>query len=190
MLDLSAPGSPRLLYGASAEQTGNVIVPPSLDGDLVAFSRQLLTDPPAFELVWQKKRRDRPALRLTPVVVDVGRIARSDGHAWLFDTATSALTQITTSASRQQNPSLRGQLLAYEDDRSGDLDIYVLDLTTSVESAVFVSPGDQHLLGVLRDEIAWWSAAPDGVQVFWNRTSSSGPVVPAPQVRADCSRSG
>lgn len=102
------------------------------------------------------------------IVIDGERIAWSNGHVQVLDAASGQVAQATTDASRQQNPSLRGRLLAYEDDRNGDLDIFAIDLSSGTESPVFVGPGDQHLLGVMPDGIAWWSESASGVQLFWN----------------------
>jgi hypothetical protein len=86
----------------------------------------------------------------------------------LLDTATRDLARVTENASHQTRPSLRGHLVAYEDDRSGDIDVYATDLSTGTEFPIFVGPGDQHLLGLLADGVAWATAVNGSVRLFWN----------------------
>jgi len=147
---------------------------PAVSDEVIAFTRMAAGPYGNCEIFWltfAAVSGTIPQVACTQAIVaDAGRIAWSDGHVWLFDTGAGTLLQLTTQSSRQQNPSLRGRLVAYEDDRGGDLDIYALDITTGVESPVFVGPGDQHLLGILRDGIVWWSATADGIGVFWNPT--------------------
>ena len=179
VLDTTSMASPpnRMVpvYLTSAELFANPIPSPAVSDQVIAFTR--MNEGPNYgnyEIFWQTfagASGTIPQIACTQAIVaDAGRIAWSDGHVWLFDTGTGTLSQLTAQSSRQQNPSLRGRLVAYEDDRGGDLDIYALDITTGVESPVFVGPGDQHLLGILRDGIVWWSATADGIGVFWNPT--------------------
>jgi len=186
VLDTTSMASPpdRMVpvYLTSAKLLANPIPSPAVSDQLVALTRMAGTYD-SCEIFWQTfagASGTIPQAACTQAIVaDAGRIAWSDGHVWLFDTGTGQLSQLTTDSSRQQNPSLRGRLVAYEDDRGDDLDIYALDITTGVESPVFVGPGDQHLLGILRDGIVWWSATQDGIGVFWNPafkpTTTAGP---------------
>jgi beta propeller repeat protein len=170
----SSPNRMVPVYLTSAKLFANPIPSPAVSDQLVALTRMAAISASDCEIFWQTfagASGTIPQITCTQAIVaDAGRIAWSDGHVWLFDTGTGTLSQLTTQSSRQQNPSLRGRLVAYEDDRGGDLDIYALDLTTGVESPVFVGPGDQHLVGIVRDGIVWWSATADGIGVFWNPT--------------------
>lgn len=162
------------VHNSSVELPFMMTIPsPAVSEDVIALTR-LTSSYPNCEIAWQTFAGASGSIPQAAcdqaIVADAGRIAWSDGHVWLFDTGTGQLSQLTTQSSRQRNPSLRGRLVAYEDDRSGDLDVYALDLTTGVETPVFVGPGDQHLLGILRDGIAWWSASAEGIGVFWNPT--------------------
>ena len=64
-------------------------------------------------------------------------------------------TRVTSDPGDQYDPSISGNLVVFTDDRSGDQDVYYVDLTTLQEYPVIVAPGDQELTSVSGSRIAY-----------------------------------
>jgi beta propeller repeat protein len=65
------------------------------------------------------------------------------------------VVRITTDAADQTNPEIWGDLIVWQDERHGNLDIYAYDLRSGVEFQVTANPADQRSPDVWGDRIVW-----------------------------------
>ncbi|MDY0129278.1 MAG: PKD domain-containing protein [Methanosarcina vacuolata] len=64
-------------------------------------------------------------------------------------------TRITTNASGQQNPVIYGDKIVWEDDRNGNWDIYMYDLSTSTETQITTNESNQTDPAIDGNRIIW-----------------------------------
>jgi beta propeller repeat protein len=64
-------------------------------------------------------------------------------------------TPITTNESGQQNPVIYGDEIVWEDDRNGNWDIYMYDLSTSTETQITTNESNQTDPAIEGNRIVW-----------------------------------
>jgi beta propeller repeat protein len=64
-------------------------------------------------------------------------------------------TQITTNASDQMFPAISGDKIVWTDNRNGNRDIYMYDLTTNTETQITTNTSDQWSPRISGDRIVW-----------------------------------
>jgi beta propeller repeat protein len=64
-------------------------------------------------------------------------------------------TQITTDPADQMYPVIYGNRIVWNDDRNGNWDIYMYDLTTSTETPITTNPGYQAFQVIYGNRIVW-----------------------------------
>jgi beta propeller repeat protein len=79
---------------------------------------------------------------------------------WILATPAAALagyeTRITSGPSQHTWPSISGNLIAYEDDRFGNVDIFLYDISTGLEKRLTNQPCDHYWPKIYGDRVVWW----------------------------------
>ena len=65
-------------------------------------------------------------------------------------------TRITSGPSQHTWPAISGDLIAYEDDRYGNVDIFLYNLTSGVEKRLTDQPCEHYWPKIYGDRIVWW----------------------------------
>src|SRR5882672_926753 len=74
---------------------------------------------------------------------------------WASAVEITGSTRLTQSPSNQYNPMISGHYVTYTDDRNGNTDIYLLDLSTMVERNLTNDPAYQILEDLKGDFVVW-----------------------------------
>ena len=82
-------------------------------------------------------------------VVYVGKDASGGDQIFLYSVSGNTTTQLTTVASAKSQPRVSGNRVVWNDQRSGDYDIYAYDLTAHTEAKVLGQAGVDETLGDL-----------------------------------------
>jgi len=82
-------------------------------------------------------------------VVYVGKDGGGGDQIFLYSVSGNTTTQLTSVASAKSQPRVSGNRVVWNDQRSGDYDIYAYDLTTHAESKVLGQAGVDETLGDL-----------------------------------------
>ncbi|MGA8046215.1 MAG: PxKF domain-containing protein [Dermatophilaceae bacterium] len=98
----------------------------------------------------------------------------SDFNAGAEVTLTQTVQRITnTDPGDEYDPALSGDLVVYTGNRDGDTDVYYVDLTTGVETAVTQLPGMQELSDVYSPLITYTDLSVRDVWVYDTRTGET-----------------
>ena len=65
-------------------------------------------------------------------------------------------TRITGGPSMHTWPSISGNLIVYEDDRSGNVDIYLYNISSGIEKRLTNQPCDHYWPKIFGDRVVWW----------------------------------
>ena len=65
-------------------------------------------------------------------------------------------TRITSGPSQHTWPAISGDLIAYEDDRYGNVDIFLYNLTSGVEKRLTDQPCEHYWPKIYGDRVVWW----------------------------------
>lgn len=76
-------------------------------------------------------------------------------HVEVYDFNTSTAALVTDAAGSQLNPALDGDIVAWEDTRGGNSDIYLKNLATGIEEPVATGTANQHNPAVSGNLLAW-----------------------------------
>lgn len=125
---------------------------------------------------------DAFADKLAPAVSDryvVWEDRRHETHSVLYakNLATGYEWQITPSDSNAREPDLQGDLVVWEDDRTGDWDIRAKNLWTGYEYSVVQHEGNQRRPDISGDLVAWEDGR-SGEWDIWARRLSTSRVYP------------
>ncbi|HMA05086.1 MAG TPA: PKD domain-containing protein [Methanomicrobiales archaeon] len=76
--------------------------------------------------------------------------------------------RITSGPSQHTWPSLSGDLIAFEDDRNGQVDIYLFNLSSGGEQRLTDEPGEHYWPKIYGDRVVWWEnrSGVDNFDVF------------------------
>jgi len=121
---------------------------------------------------------------MVPPAVDNGRVVWSDARnatvtdggsiqnfdIYMLTITTGEVRQISTDPANQFNPQIRGNLIVYQDDRGGSLNLYYYDLATGLERPLSIDTGDLRVFGILPVGVAWAVSPDEGqtLQIYWN----------------------
>ncbi|MCA0295314.1 MAG: hypothetical protein LCH96_08425 [Actinobacteria bacterium] len=82
-----------------------------------------------------------------------------DGRVWAADLRTGRDTAVSPATATASSCDVSGNLVVWQDDRGGDLDIYARNLATGVETVVTDDPADQSMSAVDDDVVVWQDAS-------------------------------
>ena len=66
--------------------------------------------------------------------------------------------QVTTSSASQVYPQIYVDVIVWQDDRNGNWDIYMYDVSTGVEQQITSDPTDQISPAIYGDTVVWQDA--------------------------------
>jgi len=81
-------------------------------------------------------------------------------------------TRITSGTSQHTWPAISGDLIAYEDDRSGTVDIYVYNITTGTEKRLTDQAGEHYWPKIYGDRLVWWDDRYGNFDIFLSNIST------------------
>ena len=87
---------------------------------------------------------------MVPVLVLLGLLVAPAAALTGFE------TRITSGTSQHTWPALSGNLIAYEDDRSGYVDIYLYNISSGVEKRLTTQPCEHYWPKIYGDRVVWW----------------------------------
>ena len=99
-------------------------------------------------------------------VVYVGRDGGGGDQIFLYNVSADTTTQLTTVASAKSQPRVSGNRVVWNDQRSGDYDIYAYDLTAHTETKVLGQAGVDETLGDLDGDRLVYQTSAGAVFVF------------------------
>jgi beta propeller repeat protein len=80
----------------------------------------------------------------------------------MYDLSSKKETRITTNGSRQSYPAIYGNRIVWDDDRNGEIDIYMYDLSTKKESRITTNSPEACFPAIYGNRIVWMDI-PNGV---------------------------
>ena len=89
---------------------------------------------------------------------------------YMLDAVSGTVTQLTTDATTQEQPSILGHLVAWSDNRDGTFDIRVRDLDTGEERVVAGTPESERLPILTASGIFWQVPGASGATVWFDPT--------------------
>lgn len=91
-----------------------------------------------------------------------------DENVFLADFATGIVTQLTTNAAPQNQPSILGRLVAWSDERAGNYDIRVRDLDSVEEVVAVATPEDERSPVLTAAGLFWTIPGPEGAEIHFD----------------------
>jgi beta propeller repeat protein len=160
---------------------------PRVSGDLIVyedytsgnadiFGYHISTAGPPFAIATGANGETQADVDGNHVVWVEDNSATGTDQVMLYDAITGETRQLSTIASHKLKPRISGNFVVWSDDRNGNLDVYIYDLTTNTEQLLVGGSGDQVLGGIDGPRVVYSSNETGFQSIYLFTIGASGPT--------------